>query len=234
MVKLCNPFFWEDLTVIFRTGLFLKTDSCNECVSDLVNQILLLYTIGFLVGYVLFVASKLRSVLFAPVLLVTLISIPTLFRLTTAGDPTCGGRRGREAFQAAVPATVQPVASVEASWPPGATVPTARNPFMNITVDEYYYNPLRPAAASVGDTAVKADLDSFFKTEFTRDPTDVFGRSQSQRQFVTMPATTVPNDVGSLQDWLYKLPGKTCKEGGREACFPGTDGATVPWLSSAV
>jgi len=234
VAKLCNPFFWEDMTVIFRTGLFLKGDLCNECISDLVNQILLLYTIGFLVGYVLFVATTSRSMLFAPVLLVTLISIPTLFRLTAVGDPTCGGQRVREPFQVDVPTTAQAVALAEASWPPGATVPTARNPFMNITVDEYYYNPLRPAAASVGDSAVKADLDQFFKTEFTRDPTDVFGRSQSQRQFVTMPATTVPNDLGSLQDWLYKLPGKTCKEGGREACLPGTDGATVPWLSSAI
>jgi len=172
--------------------------------------------------------------LIVPVLLVTLMSIPTFFRLSTVGDATCGNK---EAFQDAFKEVAKEEAAfaeVEASWPPGATVPTARNPFMNITVDEYYYNPLRPAAASVQDGAVKADLDEFFKTEFTRDPTDVFNRSQSQRQFVTMPVTTVPNDVGSLQDWLYKLPGKTCKEGGRDACFPGTDGAAIPWLSSAI
>ena len=56
--------------------------------------------------------------------------------------------------------------------------------------------------------------------------------TQSQRQFVTMPSTSIPNDQGSYMNWLYKIPGKTCKEGGKDACFPGTDGAVVPWLSN--
>jgi hypothetical protein len=75
-------------------------------------------------------------------------------------------------------------------------------------------------------------LDAFFKVQWSSDPTDVFGRTQSQRQFVAMPSTSIPNDQGSYQNWLYKIPGKTCKEGGRQACLPGTDGAVVPWLST--
>jgi hypothetical protein len=46
-----------------------------------------------------------------------------------------------------------------------------------------------------------------------------------------MPSTSVPNDQGSFADWLYRIPGKTCKEGGREACLPGTDGGPVTWLN---
>jgi hypothetical protein len=111
------------------------------------------------------------------------------------------------------------------------TMPTSRNPFMNVLVDEVRYNPARPAAASVLDPSVHDTLDDFFRTEFNRDPTDVFGRSQSQRQFVTMPATSIPNDVDSYQNWLYKIPGKTCKEGG--PCIPGTDGGALPWLNVA-
>ena len=61
----------------------------------------------------------------------------------------------------------------------------------------------------------------------------MFGRSQSQREFYTMPSTSIPNDQGSYQDWLYKIPGKTCKEGGREACASGgTSGAVIPWLNA--
>jgi hypothetical protein len=116
--------------------------------------------------------------------------------------------------------------------PANATYPTARNPFMNVLIDEIKYNPGRPAAASVLDPNVKTSLDDFFKTEFARDPTDVFGRSQGQRQFITMASTSIPNDVDSYQNWLYKIPGKTCKEGGREACLPGTDGGVLPWLNS--
>ena len=81
------------------------------------------------------------------------------------------------------------------------------------------------------DPSVKVQLDDFFRTEFYADPTDVFGRSQSQREFITMPSTTIPNDQDSYQNWLYRIPGKTCKEGGREACLPGTDGGVIPWLN---
>ena len=114
---------------------------------------------------------------------------------------------------------------------PYKTDPSARNPFMNVLIDELKYNPGRPRAASVLDPVVKVQLDDFFRTEFFNDPTDVFGRKQSQRQFVTQPATSIPNDVDSYQNWLYRIPGKTCKEGNPDACVPGTNGAVIPWLS---
>ena len=113
------------------------------------------------------------------------------------------------------------------------TNPTPRNPFMNVLPDEVKYNPNRPEAASVDGPVVKATLDDFFRVNWFSDPTDVFGRNQSQREFITMPSTTIPSDRESYQNWLYKIPGKTCKEGGREACNGGTDGAVVPWLNNA-
>ena len=111
------------------------------------------------------------------------------------------------------------------------TMPSPRNPFMNVLIDEIKYNPKRPQAAPVDSPIVKQTLDEYFRVQWFSDPTDVFGKSQSQRQFITMPSTTVPNDRDSFQNWLYKIPGKTCKEGGRAACVGGTDGAAVPWLN---
>jgi hypothetical protein len=115
--------------------------------------------------------------------------------------------------------------------PANLMLPTAKNPFMNVLIDELMYNPTRPMAKSIFDPSVKATLEEFFRTDFYSDPTDVFGKTQSQRQFVTMPSTSIPNDVDSYQNWLYRIPGKTCKEGGREACLPGTDGGVVTWLN---
>lgn len=112
------------------------------------------------------------------------------------------------------------------------TLPTARNPFMNVLVNEIKYNPSKPPAKYIGSPDVQDSLDSFFRVQWSSDPTDVFGKTQSQRQFITMPSTSVPSDRGSFQDWLYKIPGKTCKEGGRDACYPGTDGSPVTWLNS--
>jgi hypothetical protein len=134
--------------------------------------------------------------------------------------------------------SVQPVLGVEEvdahpyAGPslPDYTPPTSRNLFMNILLDEQKYNPTRPAAASVDHPLVKQTMDDFFRVQWFSDPTDVFGKSQGQRQFITMPSTTVPNDQGSFADWLYRIPGKTCKEGGRDACMGGTNGH-IPWLS---
>ena len=136
------------------------------------------------------------------------------------------------------PGSVQPSGVVEVdafpySGPmlPDYTPPTARNLFMNVLLDEIKYNPGRPEAAPVNNPLVKQTLDDYFRVQWFSDPTDVFGKNQSQRQFVTQPSTTVPNDQGSFADWLYKIPGKTCKEGGRAACLAGTDGGPIPWLN---
>lgn len=116
---------------------------------------------------------------------------------------------------------------------PDYTPPTSRNPFMNILLDEYKYNPNRPEAAPVGNGMVKQTIDDYFRVNWFSDPTDVFGKNQNQRQYVTQPSTTVPNDQGSFANWLYKIPGKTCKEGGRAACLAGSDGGMIPWLTHA-
>jgi len=114
---------------------------------------------------------------------------------------------------------------------PDFTPPTSRNLFMNVLLDEIKYNPDRPEAATVGNPTVKQTMDDFFRVQWFSDPTDVFGKNQGQRQFITQPSTTVPNDQGSFADWLYKIPGKTCKEGGRAACLAGSDGSSLPWLN---
>ena len=111
------------------------------------------------------------------------------------------------------------------------TTPTASNPFMNVLLDELKYNPTRPPAANSTDPNNVIVLDDYFRVQWNNDPTDVFGRSQGQRQFYTTPSTSIPNDQGSYQNWLYLIPGKTCKEGGRDACYPGTNGGPVTWLN---
>lgn len=114
---------------------------------------------------------------------------------------------------------------------PLETMPTPSNPFMNVLVHEVKYNPTRAAAAPVDCPAVKETLENFFRVQWWSDPTDIYGKNQDQRQFYTMPSTSIPNDQQSFQDWLFKIPGKTCKEGNRAACNPGTNGGAIPWLS---
>jgi len=124
-----------------------------------------------------------------------------------------------------------PTAPRQLSSPGVVTRPSAVNPFMNVLLDEISYNPTRPSADFASDPNNQAVLDDFFRVQWTSDPTDVFGKTQSQRQFYTTPSTSIPNDQQSFQNWLYLIPGKTCKEGGRDACYPGTNGGAIPWLS---
>jgi hypothetical protein len=180
-----------------------------------------------LVGYVCIVVLKQRNLFYIALAIVMFLISPSLVAIYK------NNLKKKEAFQN-VSSPEPNVDRIGSNYKPGnslATYPTPRNPFMNVLIDEIKYNPGRPSAASVSDPNVKTSLDDFFRTEFARDPTDVFGRSQSQREFITMPSTSIPNDVDSYQNWLYRIPGKTCKEGGREACLPGTDGGALPWLN---
>jgi len=179
-----------------------------------------------LVGYLSIVVFKRRVVFYVALAITMFLISPSLVAIYKNNTK-------KEAFSDL--SSPEPnVDRIGSNYKPGnalATYPTAKNPFMNVLIDEIKYNPGRPSAASVSDPNVKTSLDDFFRTEFARDPTDVFGRSQSQREFITMPSTSIPNDVDSYQNWLYRIPGKTCKEGGREACLPGTDGGALPWLN---
>jgi hypothetical protein len=114
---------------------------------------------------------------------------------------------------------------------PDHTPPTSRNPFMNILLDEYKYHPDRPPAAPVSHPDVEQVMDDYFRIQWHSDPTDVYGKKQSQRQFITQPSTSIPNDQGAFADWLYRIPGKTCKEGGRRACLTQTENGHIPWMS---
>jgi hypothetical protein len=215
---LCDPYIWEDIRSVPNafTGLIPPTD---PCVSNLVNTVVCVYSVAIL----LIGALISRGIEMSLYILVgaTILLIPAFMAYGKATSTT----KVAEPFRDDVVPINKPRALTD------TTYPTDRNPFMNVLLDEIKYNPTRPPAADIGEKNVKITLDDFFRVEFTSDPTDVFGRSQSQRQFITMPSTTVPNDQASYQDWLYKIPGKTCKEGGREACLPGTDGGKMPWIN---
>jgi hypothetical protein len=238
----CDPYVWENPKVLLNTGFTVKKHKEGACVSEYVNHVVYIYTLACLVGVVTSVFVRASYILSLFVGFATLFCLPTFWLLLVAKDakegfadadvdsieardPTRKSGSAREVYDVigkglgAAPATL--------------TLPSARNPFMNVLIDEIKYNPTRPMAASIMDPSVKVGLDEFFRTEFYSDPTDVFGKTQGQRQFVAMPSTSIPNDVDSYQKWLYRIAGKTCKEGGRESCLPGTDGGALPWLNAA-
>ena len=238
----CEPVWISSPSVLLGTTL----NTNDLCESNNMNA----FTRGFLVF------SALGAILFplmgVPAIVLVLLAVLLLYGRwlyekvvvpeRTAYREAKKDERSGEGFQDAG-ATIRPDMKDPGAFPnapepiptrPGVAVvtrPTARNPFMNVLIDEIKFNPTRPAADFASDPNNQVVLDDFFRVQWTSDPTDVFGRTQSQRQFYTMPSTSIPNDQGSFQNWLYLIPGKTCKEGGRDACYPATNGAPVTWLS---
>jgi hypothetical protein len=123
-----------------------------------------------------------------------------------------------------------PVADVIGAGP--RTQPNEPNPFMNILVNEVKDNPLKAPAATIDTPEMGRKLSDEFQTRVYGDPSDVFQHTQNQRTWVSMPSTSVPNDRDSFQNWLYRTPGRTCKEGNNSVCRTGTEGGVVTWLGA--
>lgn len=100
------------------------------------------------------------------------------------------------------------------------TIPTANNPFMNVLPSDYEDNPNRPPACDVNDPEVKKQMKTYFEKGLYRDVNDPFERNNSQRQFYTMPSTTIPNDQTNFAKWLFGQE-NTCKDGNN--CNPYQD-----------
>jgi len=227
----CDKYIWEDINIFFQS--YFVPCSKHTCVTNVVNHVLFALVILIILGFLFSYATKSSPPFIICLFFATIHAVYWYYAYSVENKTS---KTLKEKFSVPnfpdipnVPASPDEI--LEETIGSSATYPTAKNPFMNVLVDEIKYNPTRSPAAPMTDLSVNMSLEDFFHTQFVNDPTDVFGRSQSQRQFYTTPSTSVPNDQGSYQDWLYKIPGKTCKEGGREACMPGTDGGALPWIN---
>lgn len=102
------------------------------------------------------------------------------------------------------------------------TKPTEDNPFMNFTMyDRITENSDKQQACNVEEPEIKKEMEDYFNNNLYKDVSDVFNKRNSQRQFYTMPSTTVVNDQEGFAKWLYNSP-QTCKEN-TEFCLQTED-----------
>ena len=234
-LHLCHPYVWEDPRFIFKSFMY-----DGSCMSELVNRAVLVYAVSLVLGFIVGSASRQPWMPLLFGMIATCFLIPTFMKMKTyerfkdaSGSEGFADASGSEAFaDVSGSEGFGDMNAVQGSQLDKLTKTTsnARNPFQNVMIDDYKYAPTRAAAPDMTTPEAKIELDAMFRTQWYSDPTDVFGKSQSQRMFVTQPNTTVPNDQDSYQKWLYKVPGKTCKEGNYDACYGGSGGAVIPWL----
>lgn len=223
----CEIPFWKDPKVLYQP---FNLEYRRDCKMQLWNLIARIGIIALLSGIIL---STIAGVSAIPVILVfasvLILSIIFSTHLPPQSDNVLQSQQIQQPHQStdiSKPATFE---FVTEGFDTQEVLPTSRNPFMNVLADEFGAD--RKPAAKVDNPTVKQTFDDYFRVQWFSDPTDVYGKNQGQRQFITQPSTSVPNDRKSFQDWLYKIPGKTCKEGGRALCKPGTDGSPITRLN---
>ena len=98
--------------------------------------------------------------------------------------------------------------------------PTYDNPFMNPTLLDINNNSDREAYSKksfIDNEEIKNEIEDKFSYNLYQDASDVFGKTNSQRQFYTTPVTTIPNKQDDFAQWLYGKP-QTCKENNGSQC----------------
>lgn len=89
-------------------------------------------------------------------------------------------------------------------------LPTKDNPFMNPDLTEFNAGDI-PAACNANDEDINEHTKVFYNHDLFRDIDELWEKKNSQRQFYTLPNTTVPNNAVEFAKWLYSgVP--TCKE----------------------
>jgi hypothetical protein len=95
-------------------------------------------------------------------------------------------------------------------------LPTNNNPFMNPLVSEKATK--RKACKTFNNDKLRKVVDNKFSKGLFKDINSVYDRENSQREFYTLPSTTIPNNQEEFGKWLYGTP-KTCKEGNGNQCI---------------
>lgn len=96
--------------------------------------------------------------------------------------------------------------------------PTEHNPFMNVLMSDYAIDPERKKACNVSKSNVKKITKKYFDKNLYRSVSDIFNKEASDRQWITNPITTIPNDQDGFARWCYDTK-KTCKEGNGDDCY---------------
>lgn len=218
----CSSFFTDDISILWREGddFFPFHARARRCTTVALNSFT---RFGILLGVILtLLRLDYRYLIIS--MLFPLLAVGAFFGMKTKDTL-------REGFQVGRGPVVADKVVADVIGVQDRTGPNSPNPFMNVLMDEINNNPAKPPAIYSNSPAVKKELDAYFQTSIYSDPGDVFQRNQGQRQFVTPPSTSVPNDANSFQNWLFRVPEKTCKEGNMGACVSTNNSGRFPHLT---
>jgi hypothetical protein len=214
------PFWITDPNVLFKKEYIAEVwPSINMRFSEKLNAITRLVLFLTLTG--LFIGNKMQILITGAV---TILCIVMLYFFKT--------KKSKEGFAGSQPAPV-----IDSSV---HTMPSKKNPLMNVLPAEIIDNPTRKEAAPSFNKGVVSTIDNDVKdfvAENFGDPSikdklfhdlgDNFTFDRSMRQWYSTANTQIPNDQKSFAEWCYGDM-VSCKEGHELAC---TRGAPHRWTS---
>jgi hypothetical protein len=110
--------------------------------------------------------------------------------------------------------------------------PSPNNPFANTLISDLPtpYNEFEVKDPACSSYKIDKKIKDAFFHDFKpgQNPLDIYDKTHNQRQFHSMPNTTIPNDQGAFAEWLYKKD-IVCKQQnevctGFESGGPGSGG----------
>ena len=97
------------------------------------------------------------------------------------------------------------------------TKPTKDNPFMNPSLLDLTYGATESGGACpISDNMEK--VDELYDSTMYKNADDIYNRTSSNRQFYTVPGSSIPNDQNTFANWLYNR-GPSCKQNNGVQCY---------------
>lgn len=223
------PFWSEDPNVLLHQKYmfeFFPVESMTyeQKLNAITRTVLVLSVVGFIIS---------KSVRILVIILITLLAI---FILHYYHEKDMKKLEKKEKFENIKEGFTNPTLEVIESKKETIPAevfrePDSSNPFGNVMMNDYDYNPNKqPAPASYTKTTGDKILKQAKKSveEANPDHPDIAEKlfsdlgsnlqfEQSMRQFTSNPNTTIPNDQGAFADFCYGSM-ISCKEGNKFAC----------------
>lgn len=192
-----DPYWLEDFTIIFRQNRLNQFFPTYEMT--FIEKLNAITRLSIYLGCALYIVSQNYNWLY----LAILVPIFTVFIYKTQ-------KENMETYFNQTDSIENDINENILSIKPSIE-PTVNNPFMNanLITDDRTRSPATP---SWNNKELKEVIEEKFNYNLYRDSGDLYGRNNSQREFYTMPSTTIPNDQNTFAKWLYSTPSATCKE----------------------
>lgn len=230
--KIPTPFWGDDPNALFDKETMLEfypTEhmTYNQKLNAISRTVLVLTILFFIVS-----PRRIRTVMMC---IGSLVAVWALHQYHTSQEPSEPPiKEGLEVIRPSPALDYLKAVDVPTS-PTMFQEPTSTNPFSNVMMADYDYNPNKLPAPPMSNADVNDLITQNAKRlvqeanpgqpnieqKLFKDLTEQLNFEQSMRQFHSTPATTIPNDQGSFAEFCYGSM-ISCKEGNLFACARNT------------